>query len=60
MKELVSKYVKVYGDCKTKSNYEGDGRIEKVIKQISDDIYLCDVSFDDCYYSVLIDKNDIF
>jgi hypothetical protein len=58
-KNLIGKIVKVYRDTNTKKYYEGDGRIEKVIKQVSWNFFLCDISFEDNYFSCTIDINDI-
>jgi len=58
-KELKGKIVKVYKNVRTKYGYEGDGRIEKVIRQISDDLYSCEISFFDDFFSATIDINDV-
>jgi len=58
-KELKGKIVKVYIDPETKREYEGDGRIERVIKQFTDDLFYCDISFPDDYFSTTIDVNDV-
>jgi len=58
-KELVGKIVKIYKDIETKRYYEGDGRIEEIIKQISNNLYFCNISFEDDYFSTIIDRNDI-
>jgi hypothetical protein len=58
-KELKGKVVKVYKNVRTKFGYEGDGRIEKVNKQISNELYCVDISFIDDYFTSTIDINDV-
>jgi hypothetical protein len=58
-KELIGKTVKVYKNVRTKYGYEGDARIEKVNRQISDHLYNCDLSFPDDYFTTTIDANDV-
>lgn len=59
MKSLKDKFVKVYKDVETKRFYEGDGRIERVLKQLSTNLFLVDVCFEDSYFSTVIDSNDV-
>lgn len=56
---MKGKYVKVFKDLKNKVGYEGDARIERVIKQLSYDTFLCDVSLDDCFFTYTLNTNDI-
>jgi hypothetical protein len=58
-RELKDKVVKVYKDVETKRFYEGDGRIERVLKQLSYKLYLVDACFEDSYFTTVIDMNDI-
>ena len=53
------KIVKIYKDTKLKKGYEGDARIERILKQLSEDTYLCDVSLDDSYFTYAVNINDI-
>jgi hypothetical protein len=56
---MKGKIVKIYKDTKLKKGYEGDARIERVIKQIADDAYLCDVCLDDIYFTYTVNTSDI-
>ena len=59
-RELKSKTVKVYSNCRTKCGYIGDGIILKIIRHISGDLYNCDLIFDDEYVSTYtVDANDV-
>ena len=60
MKDLIKQYIKVYSNCRTKYGYIGDGVIIKVIRNISGDLYNCDIIFDDEEISTYtIDVNDL-
>jgi hypothetical protein len=58
-KELVKKSVKVYGNCRTKFGYIGDGIIVQVLRKISDDLYSCDIAFEDSLDTCTISIDDI-
>lgn len=57
--KMKGKEVKIYKDIKTKKGYEGNARIERILKQLSEDTYLCDVSLDDSYFTYAVNINDI-
>jgi hypothetical protein len=57
--KMKGKEVKIYKDTKLKKGYEGDARIERILKQLSEDTYLCDVSLDDSYFTYTVNINDI-
>jgi hypothetical protein len=57
--KMKGKEVKIYKDIKTKKGYEGNARIERILKQLSEDTYLCDVSLDDSYFTYTVNINDI-
>jgi hypothetical protein len=58
-KELIGKTVRVYKNVRTKFGYEGDGRIERVNRQISESLYSVDISFPDDYFTTTINTNDV-
>ena len=57
--KMKGKEVKIYKDSKTKKGYEGNARIERVIKQLSEDTFLCDISMDDSFFTYTVDINDV-
>lgn len=57
--KMKGKEVKIYKDIKTKKGYEGNARIERILKQLSEDTYLCDVCVDDEFFTYTVNINDI-
>lgn len=57
--ELKGKTVKVYQNVRTKFGYEGDARIEEVIRKVSDNLYQVNLAFEDSYFTGTIDSRDI-
>ena len=58
MLKLVNKYVDVYSDNNRKV-FEETGKIQRVIQKISDEVFFCDILFDDGIYSRMINIQDI-
>ena len=56
---LVNKEVTVYSDPQRR-HFEDVGKIQKVLKQLNEEEYVCDVIFDEGIFTKTIHVDDVF